>query len=113
VPPGVVSADADIPRLGYVATLAQTADCIWASGQEALRDGSRLVPGTLRLRQGVAKIHFDSGPALLIEGPLVLQIHSASAATLVQGKVAFQSDATATPFDLQTPFATMVNFGTE
>ena len=35
---------------GYVATLTQAADCAWEDAGAALRVGSRLLPGELRLR---------------------------------------------------------------
>ena len=38
----------------YVATLTQTANCVWQDANEARRAGSRLVPGELDLRKGIA-----------------------------------------------------------
>jgi hypothetical protein len=103
---------AETPRApGYVATLTQTADCAWEGGP--LRLGARLLPGDLRLRQGAARVHFDGGPDLVIEGPAEVRLDSGTAATVLQGKVVFQGDETAAPFDLHTPAATLVDFGTE
>src|SRR5262245_419002 len=97
----------------YVATLVQTADCAWESAGGARRAGSRLPPGELRLRKGIARLHFDGGPNLVIEGPAVLRIESGAAATVLRGKVVFRGDETAAPFDLHTPSSTLVDFGTE
>src|SRR5207244_4454578 len=45
------------PRLPeYVATVTQAAGCVWEGTDEELRIGSRLLPGELRLRQGVARL---------------------------------------------------------
>jgi hypothetical protein len=101
------------PAAGPVATLTQTADCAWQDPREPLRAGSRLVPGELRLRKGVARIHFDAGPELLVEGPANLTLDSGTAATLLLGKVVFRTDPAAAPFDLHTPSATLMDLGTE
>jgi hypothetical protein len=100
-------------KAGYVATLTQAAACVWDNGGAAWRSGSRLLPGELRLQQGVARVRFDGGPVLLIEGPAVVRIESATAALVRQGKVVLKGDPTAAPFDLHTPSATLVDFGTE
>jgi ferric-dicitrate binding protein FerR (iron transport regulator) len=98
---------------GYVATLTQTAGCIWENPKEPLRDGARLLPSELRLRKGLARVRFDSGPDLLVEGPAALRIDSGTSATVLRGKVVFRADETAPPFDLHTPSSTLVDLGTE
>jgi hypothetical protein len=97
----------------YVATLTQTADCIWEGRKEPLRIGARLSPGDLRLSKGLARVRFDSGPDLLVEGPATLRIDSGTSATVLRGKVVFRADETAPPFDLHTPSSTLVDLGTE
>jgi hypothetical protein len=96
----------------YVATLAQTADCVWEDPGPR-RVGSRLPPGELRLRSGAARLRFDSGAELLVEGPAALRLDSPAAATLLRGKVVFRGDETAAPFDLRTPSSTLIDVGTE
>jgi ferric-dicitrate binding protein FerR (iron transport regulator) len=107
--PGTAAA----PAPGYVASLMKSVDCVWESPTEPLRVGSRLLPGEVRLRKGIAQVRFDSGPDLLVEGPAVLRLHTAAAATILRGKVVFRADETAPPFDLHTPSSTLVDFGTE
>jgi hypothetical protein len=97
----------------YVATLTPAADCVWEDDQARPRGGSRLAPGELRLQKGVARVRFDNGPDLTIEGPAAVRIDSRTAATVLQGKVVFRTDETAAPFDLHTPTATLVDLGTE
>jgi ferric-dicitrate binding protein FerR (iron transport regulator) len=104
-------AESAVPR--YVATLVQAAGCIWDVPTKPPAAGARLAPGELHLRKGVARLRADSGSALLLEGPAVLRLDSASSATVLQGKVVFQADETAAPFDLHTPTSTLVDFGTE
>jgi ferric-dicitrate binding protein FerR (iron transport regulator) len=114
-PPKVVPApaaeSAGPPR--YVATLAQVADCVWDGPAEPLRAGARLPPGELRLRAGVAKVRFDSGPVVTLEGPTVLRVESDAAAAVVSGKVVFRDDLETGGFALRTPRATLLDVGTE
>lgn len=107
------SGEAEARPSGYVATLVQAAGCVWEGAADPGRAGSRLLPGELRLRQGVAAIRVDSGAQLTVEGPAVLRLDSASAATVLRGKMVFHGDETAAPFDLRTPSATLVDLGTE
>jgi hypothetical protein len=97
----------------YVATLAQMSDCVWENKGQRWRVGSRLPPGELVLKRGVAGIHFDGGCDLLIEGPARLRLDSSSAATVLAGKVVFRAEETAAPFDLHTPSSTLADIGTE
>jgi hypothetical protein len=97
----------------YVATLTQAADCVWADGGGPDRVGSRLLAGDMRLTAGVARLHFDSGPDLVVEGPAALRLDADNAATVYSGKVVFRTDDLAGPFDLHTPNSTIVDFGTE
>jgi hypothetical protein len=115
VPEGLVPAGSDIETTAsaYVATLTQSADGLWQDGRESWRAGSRLLAGELKLHRGLARIQFDSGPALVIEGPAHLHLESSKAATVWQGKVVFRTDETAPPFHLHTPSGTLVDFGTE
>ncbi len=110
-PPQPVSAEAK--PAAYVATLTQVANCVWDGRKEPLYVGARLGPGELRLRQGLARLRFDSGPDLLVQGPAALRIDSGSSATVLRGKVVFKADETAPPFDLHTPSATLLDLGTE
>jgi ferric-dicitrate binding protein FerR (iron transport regulator) len=97
----------------HVATLMQAVDCIWEGPSASLRIGSRFVPGRLRLQKGAARIRFDSGTDLIVEGPAELTLESSSAATLQRGQVVFRTEAPAAPIDLHTPSATLFDFGTE
>jgi hypothetical protein len=99
--------------LGYIATLTQATACVWERSGQALRSGLRLLPGELRLRQGVARLHFDGGPDLVLEGPAHLRLTSSTAATVLAGKVYFRADETAAAFDLHTPSSVLVDLGTE
>jgi hypothetical protein len=113
IPNGVrPGAGAAVPS-GYVATLTYASACEWETSGDAPRVGTRFVPSQLRLRRGLARLRFDTGAELMIEGPASLRVASPSSATVMEGKVVFRADETATPFDLQTPTASLVDFGTE
>jgi hypothetical protein len=113
VPDNGTSPSKATPAPGYVATLVQAAGCVWEGPDQPGDAGTRLTPGELRLRKGVARIRADGGSALLLEGPAVLRLESGTSATVLQGKIVFQADETAAPFDLHTPTSTLVDFGTE
>ena len=97
----------------YVATLTHVADCVWDNPGATWRPGSRLMPSELQLARGIARIHFDGGPDLVVQGPAVLRIRSSTAATVLFGRVVFKADETAFPFDLQTPSSNLLDIGTE
>src|SRR5262249_1960255 len=101
------------PLPAYVATLTQMTNCVWDDPSEPWRLGSRLLPGELRLQKGIARIRFDSGPELVLEGPAVVRLDSRTAATVLRGKAVFKGDETGAAFDLHTPSSTLVDFGTE
>lgn len=115
-PPEAARPQASAPEVAvprYVATLADAGNCVWEQPHEALRAGARLLPGELHLRRGVARIRCDGGTDLTLEGPAALRLDSATAATILHGKVVFRADETAAMFDLHTPSSTLLDLGTE
>lgn len=112
-PPAPAQVHAASPPPGYVATLSQTVACAWDDPGEPRRAGSRLPAGDVRLRKGIARIRFDAGQELVIEGPTLVRLDSGTAATVLYGKVVFKADDTAIPFRLHTPSSTLVDLGTE
>jgi len=99
--------------VSYVATLSQASDVEWGAATEAYRTGSRVLAGELELRRGVARLAYDGGVELIIEGPARLRLESGTAATLLSGKVVFRADDASTPFTLSTPSSILVDLGTE
>jgi hypothetical protein len=102
---------ADRPPVEYVATLISSAGAVWEDPVGPV--GSRLVPGMLRLRGGVAEVLFDGGSSVVIEGPARLRVESRSEAHLLAGKAVFLGDASAEPFRLVTPTSVLTDVGTE
>jgi negative regulator of sigma E activity len=109
----VVHKAIESPVSGYVATLTQSAGCVWENAGERWGVGSRLLAGELRLRAGVARIRFDGGTDLVVEAPAQLRLESSTSAVVLSGKVVFSASETAAPFDLHTPSSTLVDLGTE
>jgi ferric-dicitrate binding protein FerR (iron transport regulator) len=95
-----------------LATVAQTSECVW-EGPTKPKAGARVGPGELRLTRGLARLHFDGGSDLIIEGPAVLNVDGAAEATLRRGKAVFHGDDTGPPFEFHTALATLVDVGTE
>ena len=99
--------------LTYVATLAQASDVEWGHATQAYRAGSRILAGELELRHGIARLGYDGGVEMIVEGPARLRLDSGSTAALLAGKVVFRADDAAAPFTLSTPSAILVDQGTE
>src|SRR5262249_28112300 len=77
------------PPASYLATLTGAE---LENNGELRQSGSRLLPGEVHLKKGVARIQFDSGAVLVAEGPTTLHLESIAEASLVLGKVAFRAD---------------------
>jgi len=97
----------------YVATLSQAADVEWGPATEAYRAGARGLSGELDLKRGIARLAYDGGIELIVEGPARLRLESALAASLLAGKVVFRADDASAPFTLTTPSSILVDLGTE
>ena len=97
----------------YIATLVQTADCVWENPREKWQDGARLSSGKFRLAKGISSIRLDSGPELIVQGPASVNLDSGTMATVLAGRVVFRSTDAEVPFELRTPTSTLVDVGTE
>ncbi|HEY2411263.1 MAG TPA: FecR domain-containing protein [Pirellulaceae bacterium] len=97
----------------YVATLTQTVDAQWGAATQAYHSGSRVLSGEFELRQGVARLAYDGGIELIVEGPARLRLESESSAEIISGKVVFRADDASAPFRLSTPTAVLIDLGTE
>lgn len=105
----------EMPKVSpqYIATFGAQLDCQWSDPEASHGEGWRLLPGELHLIRGVAEIRFDSGAALVIQGPTRLRIESAREATLIEGSAVLHGDEVSDGFSLHTPDATLIDIGTE
>lgn len=71
-----------------VAKLTCTADCQWAEGSAAIKEGACLLPGqAVKLAGGLAEITFACGAKVILQGPASFEIESAKTATLHTGRI--------------------------
>jgi len=98
----------------FVARLRQAVDCRWAgSEEEAPQTGDLLRQGrTLKLEQGLAEVVFESGSAVILEGPCQFRLDGRNAGSLTRGKLAATVPKEAIGFLVDTPFATVTDLGT-
>ena len=108
--PGAPSPDAD--NAPAVATLVATMDAQWGDDQP-MPVGSRLSGGPLQLKQGLAAIQFDSGAAVILQGPSQCVLESPSHLALCTGRLSAQVPVEAIGFTVRTAQATVVDLGTE
>lgn len=95
-----------------VAMLTRAVDARWDPGTAALRVGSPLEPGWLRLESGLAQVVFYSGARLVIEGPAALQLVSPNEAVCPTGRLLAEVPPPARGFRLKTDQLNVVDLGT-
>ena len=101
------------PAATYIATLAEGKACKWDGGSLPTEVGARLAAGRLRLAEGLARIVFDSGAEVNLEGPADLELHSPQRCVLHAGRLIAKVPHAATGFTVDTPTAVLKDLGTE
>ena len=96
-----------------LATLASGKTCKWDSGSLPTEVGARLSSGRLRLAEGVARIIFDHGAEVTLEGPADLELVSAQRCVLHAGRLVAKVPPAAIGFTVDTPTAVLKDLGTE
>lgn len=97
---------------GELATLVDSRDCTWASGQSPTVE-KRFSAGLLELTSGVAVIEFDGGARLALQGPSKLELIGPKVARLHRGNASVRCEEGLYSFSLLTPTSTVVDLGTE
>lgn len=95
-----------------VAMLIRTVDARWDHNTEAVRVGSALEPGWLRLKSGLAQVVFYSGARVVIEGPAELQLVSPTEANCPTGRLLVEVPEPARGFRLETDQLNVLDLGT-
>jgi hypothetical protein len=117
VVPGQDPQQAAEPTDNSVAILLQAPGAIWdASGTDlkpALRPGTPLHPGWLKLKAGVAHIEFYSGASVILEGPAEFELISRTRAYCSRGKLRAIVPQQAQGFTIASPAMDLVDRGTE
>jgi hypothetical protein len=98
---------------GPIATLAEVKACKWDGGTLPTEAGARLTAGRLRLAEGVARITFDQGADVTIEGPADLVLVNPQRCVLHAGRLVARVPPPAQGFVVETPTAVLTDHGTE
>ena len=98
--------------LDSVATLTSSEDAAWESSLPTAV-GSKLVPGTLRLKSGIALIRFDSGAMVTLEAPALLELLNPMRGKLLAGKATIDVPDRAIGFVMETPGSYAIDHGTQ
>lgn len=97
-----------------VARLTHQHEAVWAEGQIGAQRGAFLQTGRrLTLTSGLAKITYDDGVEVLLEGPTAYVVTNLGAGTLERGRLTATVRKAARGFTITTPTATVVDLGTE
>jgi Concanavalin A-like lectin/glucanases superfamily len=103
--------DSSAPKV--VATLTQVVDCAWAAGAPALHHGQLLRVGDqVALKSGMAKVTFDCGAEVVLEGPCDFWIHAPMEGHLLSGRITANVPRRAFSFAILSPQVDMVDLGT-
>ena len=93
-------------------TIEQVRSAQWESGNLLTAEGTRLGTGTMRLTEGLVTLHFDSGAKVNLEAPSELTLIDAMNIRLLSGTVVADIPESAIGFQVTTPWANVVDFGT-
>ena len=98
-----------------VATLNDSINAQWFGHEKTIKIGSRLTAtaSALRLSEGVARIAFDNGSTVIIEGPAEFQIAAEDRVRVHYGRLYAIVPRSAMGFSVITPNSTIIDLGTE
>jgi hypothetical protein len=97
-----------------MARVARTHECVWEESVGVMSPGESLTVGRkLRLKRGLAEIHFADGAQVLVQGPAEFQVVAAGEAFLRTGVLSAYVPVAARGFTIRTPQAKVVDLGTE
>ena len=77
-----------------------------------ITDGSKLAPGQLHLKSGMANIRFKSGALVMLEAPARFEIESTMRSRLLSGKALVEAPESAHGFIVTTPHGYITDHGT-
>lgn len=96
-----------------VATLSRTINSKWGGSTLPTVEGSRMGVGRLEILEGMAVIGFDSGAEVVMEAPATLEVVDGRRCRLERGTLVVEVPEKALGFTVETPQATVVDFGTK
>ncbi len=92
-----------------VATLDDSSHAVW----RVPRQEPQLRRGPMTLEQGYAQLTFKKGTQVLIQAPCTFELQSSNKMALENGSMTANVPSQAVGFTVQTPWATVVDYGTE
>jgi hypothetical protein len=99
------------PQVEALATLANATDVRWADNQD-FSENDALSAGLLRLEAGVARIDFETGVRVTLEGPAHLELLSKTEVRLHSGNLAAHVPPTGVGFQVYTEKVDVTDLGT-
>lgn len=97
----------------FIARLVSCDNCRWKNSERPPADNDHLGPGLLQLVSGLAEFEFKSGAHVLVKGPCDLELQTTQRSYLQSGMLIARVPHAAVGFTIQTPQASIVDFGTE
>jgi len=92
-----------------VATLDDSSHAVWRVPPQE----TQLRRGSMALEQGYAQLTFKRGAQVLIQAPCTFELQSINKMALEDGSMTANVPSQAVGFRVQTPWATVVDYGTE
>ena len=99
------------PEPGFLATLVSSEDAAWESTLPTAVH-SRLRPGILELKSGMATIQFDSGALVTLEAPARLELITPMRGRMSRGSAVIEVPKAAIGFIMDAPNSYVVDHGT-
>lgn len=101
------------PERPVVGFLADSIDAEWIIDDEIPIVGEVLRRGSFTLVSGYAKIVFDRGVEIVVESPATFELVTDNQMLLSNGKISAIVPSSAKGFIVQTPTASIIDYGTE
>jgi hypothetical protein len=96
-----------------VGVMVDTVGATWQDETTAIQAGQDVRKGPLYLRKGLARIRFDSGAGVILEGPAQVELLSSNSMYVREGKIVATVGREAIGFVVNTPQGKILDLGTE
>ena len=93
--------------------IEEVIDPVWKVGEPNYKRGQGIGPNKLFLESGLVRIRFENGADLILEGPAEYVVNGPMNSFCGQGKINARIPKEAVGFEIVTPFATVIDRGTE
>jgi len=94
------------------AQLESVSNCLWEVSATPTRNGQRIGTGHFRLAEGIAKVRFDVGALVDLEGPAYLEVLGQDRCRLHSGKLVVTVENDYKGFTVDTPRGQLIDQGT-